>query len=165
MKEVLLKSHFKELLVSDARRVTRQLWVLSETFICLNYLASFNIFSNLGSSNELNGSLFLSFSKTKPSLVLIFKQFRNCVTALTNTAVFFLSFNGQTATVFSLKHSYSIIKLFVSQSYLGKVLHGLISSVWQMIHILVCIYGWDQTRPLNINFAFFCLAVAPNVFK
>ena len=87
--------------------------------------------TDLGSFIELNGSRLLSFSKTQPSFVLIFKQFHNCVTALTSTAVSFLSFNSnsKTATAFSLKTFLAKKILSVSQSFLGKALHSLNFSV------------------------------------
>ena len=48
--------------------------------------------------------IFLSFSKTQPFFVLIFKQFHNYVTALANTAVSFLSLNSKPATVYFVKN-------------------------------------------------------------
>ena len=67
---------------------------------------------------------FLSFSDTQPSAVFKFKQFHNCVPALTNATVYFLSLNCRTAIAFSLK-TFTDKDTFCFQSYLCKVSDSL----------------------------------------
>ena len=67
---------------------------------------------------------FLPFSKTQPSFVLKFKQFRNCITALKNTAAYFLSVNSKTSIAFLLK-TFIDKDTFYFQSYLCKLSDSL----------------------------------------
>ena len=67
---------------------------------------------------------FLSFSKTQPYFVLKFKQFHNCVAALKNTAVHFLSLNYKTTVAFSLK-TFIDKDTFYFQSYFCKLSDSL----------------------------------------
>ena len=67
---------------------------------------------------------FLSYSTTRTSFVLKFKQFHNCFVALANTAVYLLSLNSKTAIAFSLK-AFTAEDIFCSQSYLCKVSNSL----------------------------------------
>ena len=65
---------------------------------------------------------FLPFSKIQ--------QFHNCVAALTNTAVYFLSLNSKTTIAFSLK-TFIDKDTFYFQSYLCKLSDSLNQFVLQ----------------------------------